>query len=106
MGVRLLFVLLAVPLDLVVLRRFGDKGLIFGVVDVGDSRIETVEEIEVRIKQVLHHVAPDRLSAGPDCGMVFLDPDGAMAKLTNLVESARRVRESLNESAAQVLPPS
>ena len=83
------------PLDLGVLRRFGDKGLIFGVVDAGDSRIETVEEIEARIKQVLGHVRPDRLSVGPDCGMVFLDPEVAKAKLTNLVEGARRVREGL-----------
>ena len=83
------------PLDPGVLQRFGDKGVILGVVDVGDSRIETVEEIEARIKQVLDHVEPDRLSVGPDCGMVFLDPEVAKAKLTNLVESARRVREGL-----------
>jgi 5-methyltetrahydropteroyltriglutamate--homocysteine methyltransferase len=64
-------------------------------VDVGDSRIETVEEIEARIRQVLDHVEPDRLSVGPDCDMVFLDPGVAKAKLTNLVEAGRRVRESL-----------
>jgi 5-methyltetrahydropteroyltriglutamate--homocysteine methyltransferase len=63
--------------------------------DVGDSRIEAVGEIEARIKQVLDHVEPDRLSVEPDCGMVFLDPDVAKAKLTNLVESARRVWEGL-----------
>jgi len=83
------------PLDPGVLQRFGDKGVIFGVVDVGDSRIETAEEIEARIKQVLDHIEPDRLSVGPDCGMVFLDPDVAKAKLMNLVEGARRVWERL-----------
>ena len=87
-----------------VLQSFGDKGVIFGVVDVGHSRIETVEEIEARIRQVLGYVEPYRLSVGPDCGMVFLDPDVAKAKLMNLVESARRVRESLDKSADQVLP--
>ena len=87
------------PLDLGVLQRFGDKGVIFGVVDVGDSRIETIEEIEARINQVLDYVEPHRLSVGPDCGMIFLDPEVAKAKLTNLVESARRVRETLARSA-------
>lgn len=93
-------------LDPVVLQRFGNKGVIFGVVNVGDSRIETVEEIEARINQVLDHVGPDRLAVGPDRGMVFLDPEVAKAKLTNLVESARRVREGLDKSAGQVLPQS
>ncbi|MCH8063583.1 MAG: 5-methyltetrahydropteroyltriglutamate--homocysteine methyltransferase, partial [Chloroflexi bacterium] len=43
------------PLDLEVLQRFGDKDIIVGVVDVGEPRIETSEEIEVRIRQVLAH---------------------------------------------------
>ena len=85
-----------------VLGSFGNKGVIFGVLDVGDSRIETVDEIEVRIRQVLDHVEPDRLSGGPDCGMVFLDPEVAMAKLTNLVESARRAREGLWRGAKRI----
>ncbi len=89
-------------MDLEVLQSLADKGVIFGVVDVGDSRIETVEEIEARIRQVLDYVKPDRLTVGPDCGMVFLDPEVAKAKLTNLVESARRVRESPDKSADQV----
>ncbi len=92
------------PLDPVVLQGFGDKGVIFGVVDAGDSRIETVEEIEARIKQVVGHVDPGRLSVGPDCGMVFLDPEVAKAKLTNLVEGARRAREGLDKTIGQVLP--
>ena len=83
-------------LDLGVLRKFGDKVVILGVVDIGDSRIETADEIEARIGQALDHIRPDRLSLGPDCGMVFLDPEVAKAKLTNLVEGARRVRESLH----------
>jgi len=90
-------------LDPGVLQGFGDKGVIFGVVDAGDSRIETVEEIEARIKQVLGHVEPDRLSVGPDCGMVFLEPEVAKAKLANVVEGARLVREALDRSANQVL---
>ena len=63
--------------------------------DIGEPRVETVEEIAVRIRQVLDHVGPDRLSPGPDCGMAFLDPEVARAKMTNLVAATQRVRESL-----------
>ncbi len=94
------------PLDPSVLQSFGDKVVTLGVVDAGDSRIETVEEIETRVKQVLGYVDPDRLSVGPDCGMVFLDPKVAKAKLMNLVEGARRVREGLDRSVDKVLPQS
>ena len=83
------------PLDWDLLQRFGDKDVIFGLVDIGEPRIETVEEIEARIRCVLDHIEPDRLSLGPDCGMIFLDPEVAKAKLTNLVEATRRVRERL-----------
>ena len=82
-------------LDLDVLPRLGDKGVIFGLVDVGEPRIETVEEIEARTRQVLDYIRPDRLSLAPDCGMILLDAEVATAKLTNLVKAAQRVRKSL-----------
>lgn len=44
----------------------------------------------------------DRLSGGPDSGMVSLDPEVGKAKLTNLAEGARPVRQILDESADQV----
>ena len=83
------------PFDPQVLRKFGEKQVEFGLLDVGESRVETVEQIELRIKQVLEHIEPDRLFLGPDCGMIHLSPEFAKAKLTNLVGAARRVRESL-----------
>ena len=78
-----------------VLELFGDKAVIFGLVDVGDPRVETVEEIETRIKTALDHIDADRLVVGPDCGMVYLDPAIAKAKMANIVVAAHRVRESL-----------
>ena len=63
--------------------------------DVGEPRIETVEEVEHRIREVLDYVEAEQLFPAPDCGMIFLEPEVAKAKLTNLVEAARRVREGL-----------
>ena len=86
-------------LDLKILEKFGEKVVIFGVLDVGDTEIEGVDEIERRIMQALEHVGPDRLSPAPNCGMVLLTTDVAKAKLKNLVVAADRVRESLTSSA-------
>jgi len=82
-------------LDAKVLREFGNKEIIIGVVDIGNPHVETVENIESRINRVLHHIASERLLVGPDCGMIYLDPPVAKSKLTNLVEAARRIRETL-----------
>ena len=77
------------------LKAFGEKPIIFGLVDIGKPGVETVGEIELQIRRILEHVEPDRLVVGPDCGMVFLDPNTAKAKLTNLAQAAQRVREGI-----------
>ena len=83
------------PVDPTLLEAFGEKSIIFGLVDIGNSGVETVGDIELQIRRALEHIDPDRLIVGPDCGMVFLDPDVARAKLTNLVQAAHRVREEM-----------
>jgi len=83
------------PLDLEILQKLGDKDIVFGPVDIEEPRVETVEEIEGRVRQVPHRIEPGRLFSAPDCSMIYLEPAVARAKLTNLVEAARRVRESL-----------
>ena len=94
------------PLDLEVLKAFGSKDVIFGLVDVGNPRIETIEEIERRIRGVLEYIQPCRLLPAPDCGMIYLTAETAKAKLTNLVEAAQRVRDSLNSSTSWLSGPS
>ena len=83
------------PVDPAILETFGEKSVIFGVVDIGKPGVETVGDIELQIRRTLEHIEPDRLVVGPDCGMVFLDPEIAKAKLANLVEAAHRVREDI-----------
>lgn len=75
--------------DLALLEKFRGTRVIFGVVAIAETRIETVDEIRDRLAAALHHVDSARLIVGPDCGLGMLDPDTVRQKLANLVEAAR-----------------
>ncbi len=77
--------------DLSLLEKFQNTKVIFGVVAIAKSRIETVEEIQARLTQALGHIDADRLLAAPDCGLGFLSRQQCKQKLTNLCEAARQV---------------
>jgi 5-methyltetrahydropteroyltriglutamate--homocysteine methyltransferase len=66
-----------------------------GVIDVKSYYVETAADVEERIRACLRHVAPERLSVSPDCGLSQTARWAAQRKLGNMVEGARRVRESL-----------
>jgi 5-methyltetrahydropteroyltriglutamate--homocysteine methyltransferase len=66
-----------------------------GVIDVKSYYVETPEDVEERIRTCLHYLSPDRLSVSPDCGLSQTARWAAQPKLANMVEGARRVRESL-----------
>ena len=66
-----------------------------GVVDVKSYYIESVEDIEERIKLCLKHVKPENLSVAPDCGLSQTARWAAKEKLKNMVLGAHRVREQL-----------
>ncbi|MFQ5438315.1 MAG: hypothetical protein ACE5DK_05720 [Paracoccaceae bacterium] len=77
--------------DLSLFTRFNRTTAIVGFVEIAVSRIEPVEEIVARMKQVLSVLPQERVIAAPDCGLGFLGRDRAVAKLTNLVEAAKSV---------------
>ncbi len=77
--------------DLGLLEAFKDTTVIFGVVAIARSRIETVDEIKSRLQGALEHIDGDRLIAAPDCGLGILGRDLARAKLANICEAARSV---------------
>jgi len=72
-----------------------DKELALGVIDVHSSRVESVEEIVEGIWKGLEVVPPEKLYVKPDCGLKRLNRGTALAKLRNMVEAARKVREEL-----------
>lgn len=74
------------------------KELGLGVVNPRTAEVETVAEIEARIRAALRQVPPERLFVNPDCGFgtfatrPMATADVAEAKLTALVEAAQRAR--------------
>jgi 5-methyltetrahydropteroyltriglutamate--homocysteine methyltransferase len=76
------------PNDLALLERFARKKVILGVIAVGRSRVEEVEEVRDRLRAAQGHIDSHRLLAGPDCGLGLLGRDLARAKLKVLAEAA------------------
>jgi len=77
--------------DLALLERLKTTSVIFGVVTVARSRVESVEEIRQRLLAALGHIDHDRLLAAPDCGLGLLGRELAVAKLRNLCDAAKTV---------------
>ena len=67
-----------------------------GVIDVKSYWIEPPEVVAARIRACLEHVAPERLSVSPDCGLSQTARWASRQKLANMVEGARIVREELS----------
>ena len=66
-----------------------------GLIDVKNTWVEPPELVADRLRQVLRHVAPERVSVTPDCGFSQTARHIAVAKARAMVEGVRMVRESL-----------
>jgi 5-methyltetrahydropteroyltriglutamate--homocysteine methyltransferase len=66
-----------------------------GVIDVKSYYIETPDDVADRIRRCLKHVAPERLSLAPDCGLSQTARWAARKKLMSLVAGSARVRKEL-----------
>merc|ERR1719291_142277 len=60
--------------DLKLLKLFKKTKVILGVVKTSSSKIETVEEIEHRLREALKYIDAERLCVAPDCGLGLLTP--------------------------------
>jgi 5-methyltetrahydropteroyltriglutamate--homocysteine methyltransferase len=83
-------------IDLGVLADLAGKRIVLGVLDLGDARIETAEQVAARIRAGLQFVAPEYLIPAPDCGMKYLPRVRAFGKLRALVDGAAIVRRELS----------
>jgi 5-methyltetrahydropteroyltriglutamate--homocysteine methyltransferase len=79
-------------LDLSILAKaLPSKIVMVGVLDLGDPKIETAEQVAARIRRALEVVPPERLIATPDCGMKYLPRATAFGKLKALADGAALV---------------
>jgi len=77
--------------NLKLLELFLETEIIFGSIAVSRSRIETPDEVEIRIKAALEHIDRERLIIAPDCGLGLLSSNLAEAKLKVMCEAAARI---------------
>jgi 5-methyltetrahydropteroyltriglutamate--homocysteine methyltransferase len=66
-----------------------------GLVDVKNTWIEPPELVAERLRQVLKHIDPARVSVTPDCGFSQTARHVAVAKARAMVEGVRLVRKEL-----------
>lgn len=71
------------------------KGLMFGIVDARNTRMETVDEMVAAIRRITEVVAPERLMVSPSAGLEFLPHGVARRKLQVLVEGTRAAAQAL-----------
>lgn len=76
-------------LDLSILPFIGKKSVMLGVLDVGEERVETVNELVKRGREAMKYLPANQLILGPDCGMLELSRKSAKAKLINMAKAAQ-----------------
>jgi 5-methyltetrahydropteroyltriglutamate--homocysteine methyltransferase len=77
-------------MDLIAL--LGHKDVLVGAIDVATERIETPEEVAATLRAAAGFVAPERIQACTNCGMVPLSRDVARGKLRALAAGAALAR--------------
>tara|TARA_Y100001970_G_scaffold292157_1_gene432230 strand:- start:1371 stop:2423 length:1053 start_codon:yes stop_codon:yes gene_type:complete len=76
--------------DLTFLKYYKHTKIIFGLIKIANSKIETVEEIEYRINETLKFISKEQLVAAPDCGLGHLSRELAMKKLKIMSLAAKK----------------
>ena len=76
--------------DLELLRNFTKTKVIFGLIKIASSQIETKEEIENRVLDALNYIDKQQLIAAPDCGLGHLSRQLAIKKLKIMVDVANK----------------
>ena len=83
------------PFDPAVLEACGDRIVVFGCIDPGNSAVPSVDQVKRRIAGVLGHLKPRQVWLSPDCGLMTISRELAAAKLAVMVEAAASLRKEV-----------
>ncbi len=78
-----------------VLQICGDRIVMFGCIDPGDSPVPSVDSVARRIAQALDVLDPGQVWLAPDCGLMTIERELARDKLAVMVEAAKRLRTTI-----------
>jgi 5-methyltetrahydropteroyltriglutamate--homocysteine methyltransferase len=82
--------------EIELLKPFAEKmNVAVGIIDVKNYYIETVSDVEERIRRCLKFIPAEKLSVAPDCGLSQTARWAARQKMVNMVLGAKKVRENL-----------
>ncbi len=66
-----------------------------GIIDARNTRMETVDQVVDRLRDLARFVPPDRIHVSPSATLEFLPREVAEAKLRRMVEGVRKAEEAL-----------
>ncbi len=81
--------------DAKMLQICGDRIVMFGCIDPGDTPAPDVAAVERRVGEALCWLTPRQVWLAPDCGLMTISRDLAHKKLRVMVEAAKRLRATL-----------
>lgn len=82
--------------EIELLQPFAEKmHVAVGIIDVKNYYIESVADVEDRIRRCLAYIPAEKLSVAPDCGLSQTARWASRQKLANMVQGAKNVRASL-----------
>ena len=76
--------------DLSLLKDYKKTKVIFGLIKIANSKIESEEEIESRINDALKFISKEQLIAAPDCGLGHLTTELAISKLKVMASAVKK----------------
>lgn len=80
-------------LDCSVLESLPDHNIMLGVLNLGTSDIDPVDEIIARVERALPYIDKERVILAPDCGLKYIPREQAFGKLSNMCVAAERLRQ-------------
>ena len=78
-----------------VLKMCGDRIVMYGCVDPGDTPAPTLDQVKGRVAGLLKHLSPERVWLAPDCGLMTISRELATQKLQVMIEAAKSLRKEL-----------